>query len=233
MADVRESLARLNPATVRLDIGRGGVPELTNQDVAAALAFVPAGLGREALIACWWPAGADHRKLMDGILAAVEVEWRRQTRVLSEARTDVGIAEAIAGWNRASTAEQRRDVDRARARYEAIRDTCWPRETGAMLPALVTACLEEISGRQQCQDCEGRGERLRGELRVPCARCNSTGEVKSSNAARARAIGRDEASFRRNWAGVYAWVLDLLTEAEQGAARALRDALGRGDPART
>lgn len=225
MADVRESLARLNPSTIRMDIGRGGVPDLTNQDVAAALAFVPAGLGREVLIACWWPGGADQRKLMDCVIAAVDVEWRRQSLLLSNARTDVGLAEAVAGWGRASTSEHRRDVDRAKARWEAIRDTCWPKDTGSMLPALVSACLEEIAGRQKCPDCEGRGERLRGELRVPCARCNHTGEVQASNAARARAIGRDEASFRRNWAGVYTWILDLLTEAEQGAARALRDAL--------
>lgn len=225
MADVRESLARLNPSTVRMDIGRGGVAALSNQDVAAALAFVPAGLGREVLVACWWPAGADHRKLMDGVLAEVDLEWRRQSVLLSNARTDVGMAEAIAGWNRNSSIEQRQEVDRAKARWEAIRDRCWPKDTGSMLPALVGACLEEIAGRQQCPDCEGRGERLRGELRVPCARCNHTGEVQASNAARARAIGRDEASFRRNWAGVYTWILDLLTEAEQSAARALRDAL--------
>lgn len=233
MADVRESLARLNPATVRMDIGRGGVPDLTNQDVAAALAFVPPGLGREVLIACWWPAGADNRKLMGAVLAEVDVEWRRQSKLLSDARTDVGLAEAVAGWNRATTAEERTDVDRARARYEAIRDTCWPRDTGAMLPTLVNACLEEIAGRQQCPDCEGRGERLRGELRVPCARCSQTGEVQASNASRARAIGRDEAAFRRNWLGIYTWLLDLLTEREQEAARALRDALGRGIDART
>lgn len=233
MADVRESLARLNPATIRMDIGRGGVPALTNQDVAAALAFVPAGLGREVLIACWWPAGADSRKLMGAVLAEVDVEWRRQSKLLSDARTDVGLAEAVAGWNRAVTSEERSDVNRARARYEAIRDTCWPRDTGAMLPTLVTACLEEIAGRQQCPDCEGRGERLRGELRVPCARCSQTGEVQASNASRARAIGRDEASFRRNWLGIYTWLLDLLTEREQEAARELRDALGRGIEART
>lgn len=233
MADVRESLARLNPSTIRMDIGRGGVPDLTNQDVAAALAFVPAGLGREVLIACWWPAGADSRKLMSAVLAEVDVEWRRQSKLLFDARTDVGIAEAIAGWNRSSTADERSDVDRARARYEAIRDACWPRDTGTMLPALVTACLEEIAGRQRCPDCEGRGEKLRGELRVPCARCNHTGEVQASNAARARAIGRDEASFRRNWAGVYMWILDLLRESEQEAARALREALMGDRQART
>ena len=47
MTDPRRLVARLNPTTVRYDVGRGGIPDLTAQDIAAALAFVPAGLGRE------------------------------------------------------------------------------------------------------------------------------------------------------------------------------------------
>ncbi len=53
MAHVGKLLARLNPTTVRYDIGRGGMPELTPQDIAGALAMVPAGLGRELICRLW------------------------------------------------------------------------------------------------------------------------------------------------------------------------------------
>lgn len=43
MADVREMLARLNQQTIRCEVGRGGVAELSNQDLTAALAFVEPG----------------------------------------------------------------------------------------------------------------------------------------------------------------------------------------------
>ncbi|REN10513.1 hypothetical protein DSI35_10890, partial [Mycobacterium tuberculosis] len=73
MANVRELMARLGPSTVKFDTGRGGTPDLTNQDIAAALGMVPAGLGRELLEACWWPDGAALRrhKLRDAVIALV------------------------------------------------------------------------------------------------------------------------------------------------------------------
>lgn len=89
MADVREMLARLNPTTVKFDVGKGGgMPELTNIDIAGALAFVTPGLGREVLEACWWPDGAKLRshKMRDAVIALVEPEVRRQQKLLAEAR---------------------------------------------------------------------------------------------------------------------------------------------------
>lgn len=227
MANVREMLGRLNAKTVRFDVGRGGVSELSDQDIAAALAFVPPGLGREVLAACWWPPGMDRRRLMDAVLAAVSAQWREQADRLSEARTELGIAEACAGWHRHQSAEMRREVERARSKYERVRDECWPRDMGQMLPALVGACLTEIAYRHACPECEGRGERQRGELRVSCSKCLGTGVVSVSERSRAGSIGRHVETYRRHWAAPYEWLLALLTEAEQGAANQLMAALRR------
>lgn len=230
MGDIRELLARLNPTTIRYNVGSGGTGGLSNQDIAAALAFVPAGLGREVLIACWWPDGGrlDRKKLLDYILAAVRVEWRKQGEELQDARTGLGIAEVCAGWHGTVTPEQRRELDSARARFERVRDECWPKDLPAMLPTLTTAVLGEIARRNHCPDCEGRGDLLRGELRVKCDKCNGTGVVAITARSRAAFIDRDEASFRRNWSPVYSWLLDLLSDAEREAAqslvRALKDA---------
>ncbi|GEM_PF-6033615 len=48
MVDRREMQVRVNPQTLRFDVGRGGgAPSLTTSDIAAALGMVPASLGGE------------------------------------------------------------------------------------------------------------------------------------------------------------------------------------------
>jgi len=228
MSNVRELLARLNPQTVKMDIGRGGVAELTNQDIAAALAFVTPGLGREVLIACWWPDGGylSRTKLRAAVLGLVHPELRRQAARLTEARTDLGIAEAIMGWGGAVTAEQRSERDRARARLEQVAAQAWPRNTLQSLPSLTGAVLKEIATAHRCADCEGRGEIIKAELLIKCPNCKGTGLDPNPDLRRAKALETDSRNFVRHWKPVYEWLLGRFREAEQEAVRQLSDALG-------
>ncbi|CAM0123168.1 conserved hypothetical protein [Stenotrophomonas maltophilia] len=228
----RETMARLGPSTVKFDIGRGGgKPDLTNQDIAAALGMVPAGLGRELLEACWWPDGAALRrhKLRDAVIALVTPELQRQQRRLAEARTDLGLAEVCIGWGGAATAEQRANRDAAQQRLGRIKAQCWPISTLESLPTLAAAVISEIAKRPHCAACEGRGQAMVGELLVPCKVCGGSGLGPVSDRRRAAAIGRDESTYRAKWRGVYEWLLQKMTEAEQEAAWALMIALGKGE----
>mgnify|MGYP000895375213 CR=1 FL=1 len=229
MANVRELLGRLNQQTIRYDVGRGGIPELSNQDIAAALAFVEPGLGRELLEACWWPDGAALRRkqLRDAVIALVQPELRRQWQLLADARTELGIAKACMGWGGAVTPEQQRELERATARLERVTAECWPRTTLESLPTLAQAVIREIAHRSLCGDCGGRGQLVAGELVVTCATCGGHGVVPMSDRKRAAAIGRDEAAYRRNWRGVYEWLLVRMRNAESAAAAQLRRALDR------
>lgn len=231
MADVREMLARLNPTTVKFDIGTGGgVPELTNLDIAGALAFVTPGLGREVLEACWNPDGARLRryKLRDAVVAAVEPEIRRQRNRLWDAGLDLQLAKQAAAWGAAGmTDAQRVEIERARTRYEQVQAQCWPQSTMESLPAIVGAVLAEIGSRCLCDTCEGRGERLVGDVLGECKACSGRGVAAVSDRQRAKAIGRDFASFARNWRAVYLWLLDRFRDAEQQAAREFAAAVSR------
>jgi len=229
MANVRELMARLGPSTVKFDTGRGGTPDLTNQDIAAALGMVPAGLGRELLEACWWPDGAALRrhKLRDAVIALVTPELRRQQRRLADARTELGIAEVCMGWAGAVTAEQRAERDRAAHRLGQIKAQCWPISTLESLPTLAAAVISEIAKRPHCQACEGRGEAVTGDLRVVCKVCSGSGLSGVSDRRRAASIGRDEAGYRRTWKPVYEWLLGKMQESEQEAAWHIRSALGQ------
>jgi hypothetical protein len=224
----REMMARLGPSTVKFYIGRGGgKPDLTNQDIAAALGIVPAGLGRELLEACWWPDGATLRqhKLRDAVIALVTPELQRQQRRLAEARTDLGLAEVCMGWGGAATAEQRANRDAAQKRLGRVKAQCWPISTLESLPTLAGAVIGEIAKRPHCSACEGRGQAMLGELLAPCKVCGGSGLGAVSDRRRAAAIGRDEAAYRRTWKPVYEWLLGKMVEAEQEAAWHMRGAL--------
>lgn len=223
-------MARLGPSTVKFDIGRGGgKPDLTNQDIAAALGMVPAGLGRELLEACWWPDGAALRrhKLRDAVIALVTPELQRQQRRLAEARTDLGLAEVCMGWGGAATAEQRANRDAAQQRLGRVKAECWPISTLESLPTLAAAVISEIANRPHCAACEGRGHRMSCDLRVICKACGGSGLGPISDRRRAAAIGRDESTYRAKWRGVYEWLLQKMTEAEQEACWALSNALNQ------
>jgi len=229
MANVRELMARLGPSTVKFDTGRGGTPDLTNQDIAAALGMVPAGLGRELLEACWWPDGAALRrhKLRDAVIALVTPELRRQQRRLADARTELGLAEVCMGWAGAVTAEQRAERDRAAQLLGQVKAQCWPISTLESLPTLAMAVISEIAHRSHCASCEGRGQTLSGELLTTCKVCGGSGLGHVSDRRRAAAIGRDESTYRSKWRGVYEWVLQRMTEAEQDACWAMGAVLDR------
>lgn len=229
MANVRELMARLGPSTVKFDTGRGGTPDLTNQDIAAALGMVPAGLGRELLEACWWPDGAALRrhKLRDAVIALVTPELRRQQLRLADARTELGIAEVCMGWAGAVTAEQRAERDRAALRLGQIKAQCWPISTLESLPSLAGAVINEIAAKPHCHSCEGRGETTAGDLRVVCKVCSGSGLVAVSDRRRAGAIDRDEAAYRRTWKPVYEWLHCKMVEAELEAAWHFRAAVSQ------
>ncbi|KRG69133.1 hypothetical protein [Pseudoxanthomonas dokdonensis] len=228
MSNARELLARLNPTTVKFDIGRGGQPQLTNQDIAGALAFVSPGLGRSLLEACWWSDGAarSRKSMRNEVMALVVPELQRQSRALSHASLDLQLVKAAIAWSgRGATAEQSRELASCEARLEQVRAGTWPRTTVESLPTLVSAVIDEIAHPHRCERCEGRGHVMAGELKVTCLLCDRTGLAKVSGRRRAHALGINERSYRDSWAGIYQWLLDAFRDAEQQAARQLSDAL--------
>ena len=206
---IDEKLAMLNPATCRFDLGRGGIPALTPQDLAAAIGMTPDGLGRELLIASGWPDASDTRRIVGLACALAEVEMRRQV----EERTREGMRYALDRWH---------DGHRARP-MQAIPG--WPRTACERMPAIAVACAAEATQRALCPDCDGRGHRMLDALSVPCTTCRASGIVPVSDRARARMIGIDESTYRRDgWALVYGWMLRTMMDALLDARRSLRRA---------
>lgn len=224
MGNVRELMARLGPSTVKFDTGRGGTPDLTNQDIAAALGMVPAGLGRELLEALWWPDSGIRRsqQLRQAVIALVAPEYVCQQQALNVARTEFGIAKACMGWAGGPVTEvQRIEHRKAEARLEATRALCWPNNTMEQLGVLAGAIVEEMAGAGCCRACQGL--RIQpaehGSGVVECESCGGAGIESWSGRQRARAIGADHSAYRRYWQPVYEWMLEHMRAAESLAAR--------------
>jgi hypothetical protein len=217
-------MARLNTTHVKFDIGSGGgVPELTAQDIAAAVGMVPDGLGRELLIHVHWPDGAKYNR-------ATLLELMTLTQLGEHNRREQEVARALCQVAVATPASR---AGAARA-YSDAHLNRWPLwvtkiDTLTLTKAYENICLgilEELRHPRHCPECNGREERDRvGNVKV-CDRCVGTGNVVYGSTWRAARLGMKRAAFIESWKGPYDWLMDAchqsLLGAETGLMKALR-----------
>lgn len=214
MTNVRKLVARLNASTCRFDVGRGGIPELTPQDIAAALGMVKDELAREVFCAVWWPDGARlNARGLDLLLARVQfAEWRRRMEKMLDAQLAVAASRA----DRNAEAEQRGESMLAEATAQM-----WPALVQEAYALVRRAVLDELRAPEPCAECDGVGSFVHRGREADCTGCGGSGRVARSNRQRAMTMDRDEAAYRRTWRGVYEWTLRRVQEAEQTGGTAL------------
>lgn len=217
------ALARLNPKNVRFDVGTGGTPELNSTDIAAAIAFVPEGLGRELLCHVWWPDGAKlTAEVLDQRITIMQIqEWTRRQEAMRIAEA----AYAVAVDPHAKL--------RAEVKLEVAYKRVWPgimlNDQSGIRPtygAVRRAVLDELANTG-CEVCEGKGIVNNANKRVTCKTCLGSGEHRRSDRSRAAACGLESHStYVRQWRKVYEWLLEAcraeLEPAERAFERALR-----------
>lgn len=229
MVDRREMLARLNPQTVRFDVGQGGgAPSLTTSDIAAALGMVPAGLGREVMEAVYLPDGAlRHRpKLAEAVLAIVRPEFTRRARALADAEADLEFVQAIVSLGRRGMSDaQRRALQQRKVAVDQARAAAWPRNTYQHLSRMVDAVVQELASGNRCEACRGAGiVEDKG-----CAACRCTGIEPLPDMRRAAAVGCHRSDYPKRWKPVFEWLLAELNQAGEMAARNFARALSNHD----
>ena len=201
-------MARLNAKNARFDIGSGGIQELTQQDIAASIAFVPFGIGRELLCRVWWPDGAKLTAAdLDKRLVDLQFgEWRERMDALVTAQIHEQTAD---------TARQRQlashEMYRAKARM-------WPRidETYSLIRKAV---VNELIDPRICPDCKGRGNGIKGELVSSCMRCAGTGHTIRGVVWRAAQLRMKHQSYRQLWEQPYEWMFGRCNDALADAIR--------------
>ncbi|MFC4526392.1 hypothetical protein ISN76_13030 [Dyella halodurans] len=218
---VGKLMARLNPKNVRFDVGSGGIPELTSTDIAAALAFVDRGLGRELLCKVWWPDGAalTERQLFDFLETIQRDEWSRR----ESAMLDGLLAVATRG-------------SRGQGSYAAAHENRWPRmvlvEHG--LPVLADAygrvrkaVVAEVCSTGLCPKCAGRGLVCNSMgVHSACSTCEGSGHHRISERERGEACGMAWKTYRETWVRVYDWTFQQCMDAVHQATRQFEAAVG-------
>jgi hypothetical protein len=206
-------LARLNAANARLDTGSGGIQELTQQDIAASIAFVPQGIGRELLCRVWWPEGAKLNAAdLDKRLIDLQFgEWRERMDALVTAQIHAQIAET--GWAR----------KQAQSELTRAQNRMWPRidETYSLIRRAV---VNELIDPRTCPDCKGRGAGVAGELVKGCMRCAGTGRTIRGPVWRAAQLRMKHQSYRQLWEQPYEWMFEKCNDEVHQATRELSKA---------
>lgn len=225
MTDVRKLLARLNPGSLQYGVSRGGVPELTSQDIAGALGMVRDEFAREVFCALWWPDGArlTHDALDIALRNKQLAEWMRRQRTLVAARLGAHLAQEEADGTHGGIHNVRRSLAHARAEAEEAKANAWP-AYGERYKLIRAAVLNELAAPRACKHCAGRGHVRTEALVSACHACNGTGQARGSERSRAEAIDVGHANYAR-WAGVYQWTFDLCARADRKAAEALEEKL--------
>lgn len=230
MNEARELLSsRTGPRAPSFDGSIGGP---STEEILAALAYVPAGLGRELLEALWWPESGQRRReqLRQAVISMVAPEFTRQMHALADARTDYGIAKASMGWCGGSITEaQRRELLRAEKALDDARAAAWPNNTMEQLGVLAGAVIAEMAGGRECSHCCGKRVLLDPRVAgvVNCVECGGSGHEPLSGRKRAAAIGADWSAYSRFWRPVYEWMLSNFRAAEARAARKFNRALSK------
>jgi len=226
--NVRKMMARLNATTCRFDVGSGGIPELTNIDIAGALGMVSDEFAREVFCAVWWPDGA--RLTEQALLAMVGRKQAHQInaqwRALQLARLDLHIAEDAFACKTSHTSKDHDDLGRMRLKADKARRACWPAQP-QMYPKIRLTAMRELRAPNLCPGCEGRGELVYSTPQRQCPTCAGRGTLPVSSRQRAEWLGCDESNYRRAWRVAYEWTYDQLADAEVKAAQSLRGALAR------
>ncbi len=205
-----ELVAWLNPQTVRYDAGRGGIPSITPQDVAAALGFARGSepLGVEIILQRSAPdlAAMSARDRRGMIADMVIREHARRQRSLILAGESKATAELRVQLRSAT----RLDVQCAEQRHEQARADAWPRlsHTWARLIDMIDV---ELSATGRCKACGGTGEvwiPTAGGLhsRATCRKCGGSGAEQISGRARADRIGVTESAWRKTWQQPHDWI---------------------------
>ncbi|WP_262222701.1 hypothetical protein [Stenotrophomonas maltophilia] len=158
MNEARELLSsRTGPRALSFDGSIGGP---STEEILAALAYVPAGLGRELLEALWWPESGQRRReqLRQAVISLVAPEFTRQMHALADARTDYGIAKASMGWCGGSITEaQRRELLRTEEALDDARAAAWPNNTMEQLGVLAGAVIVKWPARASARTAVASG----------------------------------------------------------------------------
>jgi hypothetical protein len=228
MSAADELLAWLETTTVKFDIGRGGIPQLTPQDVAAALGMCSDKFAVTIYLAA--RGGSIDIKSVDAAIAAAQFdEWRNRADRMINAQIMMAQAALAPPHERA---ERRMDAD---MKLSGAKAAMWPHLVESIYSAMRLALLAELRSNRTCPVCHGRSwvkvkDSHDGKPHTAfadCENCLGSGRIPITDRQRAAMLNINESSYRRTWRPVYEWMYRMLNNAIADGHRAFSTALDR------
>lgn len=210
-------LARLAAKGPVLGITSGGIPSLTNTDIAGA-AGSALSRGRLAVwivLAKWLPGEIVSSAVSTG--PATRDAMEREQRLFGILSNMT--AAKMTTWPETAPAPL---VERWSARW----DGDWPKSRD-YARALTAAAFREWLAPQRCHVCNGNGTvEVRAKTEI-CGECDGQGLVGQGQKRRARALNVRQTDFTHYIAPQYEWLLSVLQQLERDGANAILHAIGR------
>lgn len=218
---IDELLGRLEATTVKFDIGRGGIPELTAQDIAAAL-----GMCEDKFAVLMFEAVAsgtirDPAAVDKAIAQAQFAEWRNRMDRMVTAQLAMVEADGAPIWQRA----QRRW--RAKQMLEGAKAAMWPALVEEHYAQMRLALLTELRSNRVCPVCNGRKSVMVENTLIECEHCLGTGRIAISDRSRAQMMRMHHSTYRDQWKAPYEWMYRHLSDAVNRGRAQFSVAVGR------
>ena len=217
---IDELLGRLEATTVKFDIGRGGIPELTPQDIAAALGMCE---DKFAVLIYEAVAGGTIRDIhaVDKAIAHAQfAEWRNRMDRMVTAQLAMVEAEC-------ATSDRSQKLWRAKQMLAGAKAAMWPALKEEHYAQMRKALLAELRSSRICPVCNGRKSVVIENSVVECEHCLGTGRIAVSDRSRAGLMNMHHSTYRDNWKAPYEWMYRTLVEAVARGRSQFGVALGR------
>lgn len=215
-----ELLARLNTPHFRLSVGSGGIPDITTQDIAAALGMVRNRFGADVLTYLHCPGLIDECSFEVSLLERLRAECFRQVdeQVNAELRYLLNAGKRHTLENLGASTRQK--VEKGWPLFDSDNFGTYAR--------LVLAVLAEVKVGNLCSHCKGTGmsSETAGMVRN-CQHCAGTGSPAEPQRPRAARMGVSQSTFFRHWQAPFQWLLGEMVTAMTSANDEFRNALGR------
>ena len=204
-------LTKLNPRTASLQVGSGGQPAITPEDIASELATLqdkPLDLYVFCLRYAPGMAPMQRKAAHLELMSKAMVEWRHRANQVHDKMVALGITQASAN---------REKIQQALDELTLAEENLWPgprikTNQKANYLDVFQAVAKEVQQQQTCEPCKGTGELPATPTRpiTTCRRCRGSGLVRWSDHARAEACGMHDVVYKRGWDQVYVWCLKVM-----------------------
>lgn len=203
-----EQLAMLGPKTMRYGQGRGGIPEVTAVDVAAALGFSNNKFATEMYLIVRGPSVRNVGRADELLGCEQFAEWRKRADRMVNAQLAVAEAAQSAIITRPFMQH------RAKMMLEGAKAAMWPQlDNYGPYHRIRLAVFAELRSPRICRVCKGRKHVVIEDKVIECTRCAATGVQAISDRQRADAIDESLTTYLRTWRKVYEWTYNLVANA--------------------